>query len=190
MGITKILGKNKDSKRLSPFARRGYFTNPFAIEELLHYVTRTRIDEARQRDLICYGVFGAASYANIDVIIQQFQYVQHVFQNARGRKMYHFVYSFSPDEEEVIGKDYMLAYQIGQALAYYFWDQGFQILFAVHDEEEKRLHIHLAMNSVNFLTGKKYHISCGDESILNTSLNNIATSILIQNRPWITLSAT
>ena len=182
MGITKILGKNKDSKRLSPFARRGYFTNPFAIEELLHYVTRTRIDEARQRDLICYGVFGAASYANIGVIIQQFQYVQHVFQNERGRKMYHLVYSFSPDEEEVIGKDYTLAFYIGQMLALHFWNQGFQILYAVHDEIDKHLHIHLAMNSVNFVTGKKFHVSGNEEQTLKQIMNDIASNILAQYR--------
>ena len=40
-----------------------------------------------------------------------------------------------------------------------FYDDGFQVYYGVHrpDETEKHLHVHFAVNTVNFKAGKKRH---------------------------------
>ena len=40
-----------------------------------------------------------------------------------------------------------------------YYNEGFQVVYGVHWEEIKKLHIHFAVNAVNFITGKKFDTS-------------------------------
>ncbi|MFI3170242.1 MAG: relaxase/mobilization nuclease domain-containing protein [Faecalibacterium sp.] len=67
-----------------------------------------------------------------------------------GRRYYHFVQSFSP-EEEITPE---LAHQVALETAAYYPD--FEVLICTHTERE-HIHSHFIINAVSFETGKKLH---------------------------------
>ena len=40
-----------------------------------------------------------------------------------------------------------------------YYNEGFQVVYGVHWEETKKLHIHFAANAVNYITGRKFDTS-------------------------------
>lgn len=48
---------------------------------------------------------------------------------------------------------------IAQKMAQDFYNDGFQVYYGVHkpDKTERHIHVHFAVNTVNFRTGKKRH---------------------------------
>ena len=55
-----------------------------------------------------------------------------------------------------------------------YYQMGHQAVFGVHWEPEKRCHIHFAVNSINFIDGRKWHTSMpeikGREAVFNEIL--------------------
>jgi len=53
---------------------------------------------------------------------------------------------------------------IAQKMAQDFYNDGFQVYYGVHkpDKTETHIHVHFAVNTVNFRTGKKRHENMGD----------------------------
>jgi len=68
-----------------------------------------------------------------------------------GLRLRHWVISFSPKEKVSL----QMANAIGRQ-AIRFYGQTYQIIYAVH-EDKNHPHIHVVMNSVSFLDGRKYH---------------------------------
>lgn len=135
------------------------YTNRHAVEALIRYVTRTRDYEGRYYELIYWNVFGADPCRGIDVLIQQFKIVQKVCRSSTPkRKMYHFVYRFDDYERSLVETDIGYAIQIASAIGRYFYDAGFQVIYAVH-KGENGIHLHFAVNSVNYRTALMFHIS-------------------------------
>lgn len=40
-----------------------------------------------------------------------------------------------------------------------YYNEGFQVVYGIHWEETKKLHIHFAANAINYITGKKFDTS-------------------------------
>ena len=38
-----------------------------------------------------------------------------------------------------------------------YFQQGFQVVYAVHWDNNKSLHVHFVINTINFKDGKKWH---------------------------------
>ena len=140
------------------------YTNTDAVENLIHYVTRTRENEGRGGDLITYGAAGADYFHSGDGIIQQFRYVQYIYGiNSRGgRRMYHEVLNLKDCELERLGNDPEILWKVGMECCQVYYRMGHQAVFAVHWEPEKRCHIHFAVNSINFANGLKWHTSIAE----------------------------
>ena len=138
------------------------YTNKYAVEALIRYVTRTRDYEDRYYELIYWNAFGVDTSRGIEVVINQFKKVQKVCRSSTPmRKMYHFVYRFDDYERILVEADIGYAIQIASAIGRYFYDTGFQVVYAVH-KCEKGIHLHFAVNSVNYRTGLMFHISKSD----------------------------
>ena len=139
--------------------RRTNYTNVDAVENLIRYVTRTREYESRGGDLIAYGAVGTDYLHSVDDMIQPFLYVQHVYGiNSRGgRRMYHEVLNLKDVETQRLGNDPNIFFQIGMECCQIYYQMGHQAVFGVHWEQEKRCHIHFAVNTINFINGKKWH---------------------------------
>lgn len=95
-------------------------------------------------------------------VVEQMQMVKEAWHQTEGKQVYHFILNFTPLESERItslGAVVQLAYKICE----YFADE-YQIVFGVHDSGH--LHIHFAMNTVNYRTGKKYTHGNVDDYVL------------------------
>ena len=139
----------------------GSYTNKDAVEKVIRYITRTRWCENRQNELIAYGGAGVGIYLNPAEIIRQFLYVQNIYNinNRGGRRIYHEVLSFTDYEFQLLNWDYNSVLMIAQEISKFYYENGHQVLFGIHYSEEKRLHIHFAVNTINYRTGLKWHSS-------------------------------
>mgnify|MGYP001084445227 CR=1 FL=1 len=65
-----------------------------------------------------------------------------------------------------------------------FYDDGFQVYYGVHrpDGTEKHLHMHFAVNTVNFKTGKKRHENKTATKKRQERLNRIVMAEIINRQ--------
>ncbi len=91
------------------------------------------------------------------------------------RCMYHLIISFP----EYI-KDANTIKLISIDICQYIYQQGFQCLYGVHEDTEK-LHIHIAVNSTNFMTGQQAHFSDSELYTIRPNLQKKAYVILKAN---------
>lgn len=138
-----------------------YYKNPDAVELVIRYVSRTRTGEKRQADLIAMGGCGIPLVLGVDAIIRSFCYVQDFNRISKrgGRRLYHEVYSFSDEDYMNLNCDIRKVEEIGRKICQSYYEQGFQSIYAIHYEPMKHLHIHIVVNAISFVTGKKYHAS-------------------------------
>ena len=122
-------------------SKSGRYQTPNCIDKLLRYIARE--NGTSKDDLICCGSIGATAFTDISYTIQQFKYVQTYYKRNGnfGRYMDHEIYSFPPEIEDILKND------------------GFQVYYGVHkkDSHSSNIHIHFAVNTVNFITQKKRH---------------------------------
>lgn len=155
----------------------GNFKNTDAVENLIHYITRTRGNENRAGDLVTYGAAGACCYQSAEDIIQQFKYVQNTYRinSRKGRRMYHEILTLFDHEAGWLNYDPVWFWRVGTECCQVYFQMGFQAVFAVHYEESKHYHFHFAVNSISFIDGRKWHTSFPEknqrESIFNGILN-------------------
>lgn len=156
-----------------------YYKNKNAVSHLIHYVLRGEGYEARRSDLKRHAVFGVIC-GNPDWIVQQMLFVQKYYgiDEKKGRRMFHFIGTFDDNERMVIQNDYNLVFEIAKEMGRLFFERGYQTVVAVHDEMEKRVHIHIVGSTLNYYTGNKLHISKDDMRYLQEKYNTITTEYL------------
>lgn len=144
---------------IMPYGKKGLFTNKNAVENLIKYITRTRLNEQRASELIAYGGPSIGNYYYPEEIIAQFLGVQNLYNinNRCGRRMYHEILSFTDTEFKYLNYNYEVIKSIAAEICKIFFDRGHQVLYGIHFSEEQRLHIHFAVNTINFRTGLKLH---------------------------------
>lgn len=130
---------------------KGKNQNRTALKNLINYAM-----DLQKTTSGIVGVLGAPCENSIQEIIQYFDKTQINFGKKKGRLAYHFVIALSPEEQKKIPKKKYK--KIGYKIASFFDDEGFQTVFALHENTEQ-LHFHIVVNSVNYYTGKKYHFS-------------------------------
>ena len=142
----------------------GNYLNQESINNVIKYIARE--NGKPKDDLICCGAMGATDFTDIHTTIQQFECVQllHKRKGNFGRYIDHEIYSFSEEEENMILQNDIPVGEIAQKMALDFYNDGFQVYYGVHkqDNSDKHLHVHFAINTVNFRTGKKRHENIGD----------------------------
>lgn len=158
---------------------KGSYTNADAVENVIRYITRTRPEEDRANELIAWSGMGVGCYASPELVIEQFRTVQEVYgkETNGGRKIYHEILGFQEAEFERMWRDYNLVYQIAVECAKRYYSMGHQVVFAIHhalrDRQigNKGVHIHFAVNTVNFMTGKKWHTSFRQSDVREWDFN-------------------
>lgn len=129
----------------------GKYKDDDALHDVISYCT--------QSSKACY-VDGIAVYAP-DAIFEM-ERLAKAYGKDSGLRLRHWVLSFSAQEIKGIRKAQLpeVIHRFGwYAANYYGWQ--YQILFAVHLDNNNP-HIHFVMNTVNYLTGKKYPGNKGD----------------------------
>lgn len=139
--------------------KAGYsrYNTPDSVGKLIRYIARE--NGKSKNDLVCCGVLGAAGLADIDITVRQFECVRmlHRRKGGFGRYIDHEIYSFSSDEEKAIIQKNIPVEKLAEEMAADFYKDGFQVYYGVHKKDcsTNSLHIHFAVNTVNFHTGNK-----------------------------------
>lgn len=116
------------------------------LKNAINYITR---EEKTSKELIY------CKDCDINNVLEEFKYIKELYSNTSGRQYYHFIQSFSPNDNI----SYELANKIGQEMCNYF--RKYQIVMATHKDKDY-VHNHFIMNSVNLENGKKYQQSAKD----------------------------
>lgn len=146
-----------------------------------HLINQSYPTKKDLRNLIYYvlgehcttNIYGATGMllSNPETMYQSMIQVKKQFNKTEGRQALHLIISFDKDDSEWLTPH--LALEIGYQLALTM--EGVQTVFGVHDNTDK-LHIHMVLNSVNYITGLKIGISsqkvyCHINNQLNQILN-------------------
>lgn len=151
------------------------YKNYNAVSKVLKYVLRIRKNEDRQNELLAFGGRGVITCYGGEEIINEFLYVQDIYRiDARkGRRMHHEVVSLNEAEFSKLGNDLRVLQAITEEFCDVYYSQGFQVVYAIHWDREKRLHIHFAINAVNYINGKKFHTSMNETKLREHYFNRI-----------------
>ncbi len=124
------------------------YTSLKAIENLINYIMSA--DKTPSRIIGAIAVYPMEE----EKIVQQFKQTQVLHRNQKKNRALHIILSFSTEESQWLHfKDYR---KIGYAVANYYGKANHQVVFALHENTDNP-HIHFAVNTVNYITGKKYH---------------------------------
>jgi hypothetical protein len=174
-----MMTKTKDSLFVGGIlinnAGKNRYTAPDSVSGVIKYIARQNGME--KDDLVCCGALGAMKFTDINITIRQFECVQSLY-NRRGnfgRYIDHEIYDFTPEAEAAIGRYHIPIDTLARKMAYDFYEDGFQVYYGVHakDEGSNRLHVHFAINTVNYRTRKKRHENKREVALRNQRLNQI-----------------
>lgn len=142
----------------------GHYLNKNAVHNVVQYITRTRKGETKEQDLLGYGAIGVGVYTSAEEIIRHICYVQELNRiSARGgRRMYHEWFLIKDEEYWMLGNNIELVKKIAWECASLFFVAGFQVVYGIHWQPDKRLHIHFGVSTINIRDGRKWHSSKRD----------------------------
>lgn len=145
MGFAKLIMRDKCQ-------HNGYdnqnYKNEDAADKLVKYIFKDRGNGKKVR---FYGGLGV-DLVTSERAARQIKKIKKLYKKSSGRQMYHFILSFDGRVKNPIE-----VYEIGMGIMDTFF-YGYQIIFAVHEDTE-HLHLHFILNSVNMLTGYKWHMN-------------------------------
>ena len=94
--------------------------------------------------------------------------VKKIHHKSEGKQGEHFAVSLTPDDKSTPNDKYM---ELAEQIACSIFDK-FNCIYAVHTDSKYR-HIHLLINSVSFVDGKRYHSSKSDLATTRLKINHI-----------------
>lgn len=138
MAITKMLHVNSAEGR-HPAAH---------LSNLIQYI----LNPEKTKD----GFLTGALNCDKDHALEDMLATKEFYQKTDLRQGYHFIISFAPGEV-----DEETALEITARFCEMYLGEQYECVYAVHNDQE-HMHGHIVFNSVNCLTGKKYHYVNGD----------------------------
>ena len=143
--------------------------NPQAIQQYL-------LQDKKLRGSFIYG-----SQVRANNFGKQFDQVQQLYGKTTGRRYYHYILSFSPEETQHLSPREVN--KIGIELAReFFGKQGYQFAVITHTDTD-HLHNHIIVNAVNLETGQKLHTSRQDLKQMKSYVNELCQSRGLQPIP-------
>ena len=146
------------------------FTNNYenspAIKNLLRYVVSKK---GTDEYVDCWGTKGLLK--DINHAYKVINRMQRYLRCDNGKRMFHFVISFP-----VNIKSQENVFIVADAIASYLGEE-YQLVYGIHCDTDN-YHIHFAMNSVSYVTGKKWHKENHEFARWFQNLRNIAQRIL------------
>lgn len=159
------------------------YINPISIDNVIEYITRTNGDP--DEDLVTWGAVGAPEFLGVDTIIDEFHLTQKCYKRngTFGRYLDHEWFSFTSETEKIICENNLDIDRIARDMACEIYDHDHcQVVYGVHYlPKRKHLHVHFAINTVNFKDGNKRRESMGDTSERNLRFNEIVEKHLEMN---------
>lgn len=144
---------------------KSYYKNVSSIKALIKYILKDKETGGR---VPFYG----GTYIDLitsDKAEQQLRAVKKYFKKTDNRQIYHYILSFPSNV-----KNPWEVYEIGFDVVSTFFE-GYQTMFAVHENTDN-LHIHIILNSVSFVSGKKWHLTDAEYFSLKYRIEQLADS--------------
>ena len=154
----------------------GRYINTNAVPNVIRYVLRIRKNETRRNELLFWGGCGIPLYACAEDVIGSYLHVQNAYNisSRKGRRIFHETITMTPIEFNGIRNNYeVLKVAIEEYCYKEYFLQGFQVVYAVHWDHSKSLHVHFVINTINFIDGKKWHTSHVETAEREISFNFI-----------------
>lgn len=127
--------------------KTGEHKNADAIDKVIQYIFSS--------PYYAYGGKNRVFGCNVKAIIDSFKLVQAHYDKTDGKQIQHMIIGFN--KHEGIGTG--MAYNIALAAAQYIGNR-FQCCYVVHKgsgDNPNYVHIHLAINTVSWIDGKRYY---------------------------------
>lgn len=139
-------------------ARHGRYHKQSDVKNVIKYGDRN--SKKTKDDLIASGGVGVMEFLGSKNTASQFAAIQQLRtrKGDPGRYLDHEFFSFSQDGERLIRENNLDIDEIAREMAYDFYETDHcQVTYDVHcpPGEKGHLHIHFAVNTVNFVTGHK-----------------------------------
>ena len=157
---------------LTNHAGKGHYTNEDALRKLIRYIARSEgSSKAGKEDVLCTGAYGAVDFLGEAFAIRQFEDIQHCYRRAGKISRYadHEIFSFSPNAGRKLKENPEILPALADKMAAVLSDGQYQVFYGIHTEtgtdtssspdtqkcQPQNLHIHFAVNTVNFQTLNK-----------------------------------
>lgn len=128
-------------------------------ENVIRYILRRRKNEERADELVAWGAFGIPEQGDMGAIMESYDLVQRAYSRKGkfGRRIDHEIYELSQDEVRSMERYGISKDKAAREMARNIYEEGYQVVYAVHTkgDDSNRLHIHFAVNTVNYSTGRK-----------------------------------
>lgn len=148
---------------------------PYQKENDLKRLTAYIAGKGRNQDKETVSYIGANGVKRkADEAASQIVKVQEAFGKDSGRRAYHMVVSF-PDDM----KDANAAVQTAKAIGGDIFS-GYQVFYGVHTCTDN-LHIHFAINSVSYTSGRKWHMGKKDFQEYKKHIQKLANDVMLKN---------
>ncbi len=155
-------------------AEKGKYTNKNAIRNLIKYINREEGSSKNgSNDVLCSGAYGSVDFMGSEFATTQFEDVQHCYIRAGKTVRYadHEMFTFSPIVSQILKEKPELLPKLANRMAAILSDGQYQVYYGVHmgeedhfhtaeaiskkGDSENNLHVHFAVNTVNFRTLRK-----------------------------------
>ena len=118
--------------------------------ELIDYITNPKKTEGKKY-VSSQNCFINSTDAALKEMIKTKEFWGKTSDDPKDRMAYHFVISWSPEDEDIT---YEKAMQVAKEFCEQYLE-GYEAVYCAHTDQE-HIHVHIAFNSVNAFTGKKY----------------------------------
>lgn len=151
----------------------GRYMNVDAVQNVISYITRTRKNEDRGKELIAWGSYNALNTGDPEDVIKQFLDVQRYYglKNRGGIRIAHYTFNLKAEEFYLMGSNNDALYQFAMQCCSYYDARGHQVCFALHQSKEEGVHIHFAVNAYSYKTGLKWHVKLNETADISKLFN-------------------
>lgn len=176
-----INAKNYSKKNNLTSFRKGNYSNYNAVGNTINYITRnTDKLEERKSELLAWGGYGVL-FLSPESAIRCFRVLQENENINRrgGQRVIHEFFSMVNDEGidegayivSRLGTGAMV--QLAYECARLYYNEGFQVVFAIHYDPGKKYHIHFVVNAISFINGLKFKETLQHMGTIENAMNEI-----------------
>lgn len=164
--------------------RRGKYENEDAIENVIYFITQERKYDDPSHELIYYNSIPMGPISR-QGLISEYKRVQSAFcgKKRTGKKMFHEIFMFDAWDCAPLGNDRKCLTYFADECAKYYYDQGFQMVYALHVNWKDGYHIHFAGNAVSYLDGRIWKTNKAEITVREAYFNSLFCEIAGRIKP-------
>lgn len=147
-------------------AGKGRYDAARDVRNEISYIWREGKNKDREKELEARGAWGAPQWMGAKGVVQSFEEVRALYKR-KGfvRYLDHEIYQFSGDELDGIREKGADLGEVARRMAEDIYREGYQVAYAVHNKTDtENVHVHFAVNTVNFRTWRKRHENMAETS--------------------------